>query len=751
MTKANPALEMDIFKAIASNSYETVDNMISKFGNDVNEINDQGLSLLHICATYGHVETAKVLLGNGADVNQKDFESGWTPLHRSMYFKHIKMSLLLIKAGSKYDRLPNISNCEYSSPKLSTEKLKGNFIESKMYNNEDKEGLTPIELISLILSPNLKLPISDEDDTDCFTARCFNEIMCFGKSDFMLGVPLPNSSSDVTKPRRIDSLVYAKESMKQVIASKFHSVAISTKGSIYTWGHGRGGRLGHGDEVAQLEPTIINSLIGRVITFIASSENHILALTNNGDVYSWGSDKYGQLGHGNKSNPDYNKLVSPRRIDALKKTFVMGIAVGDSHSICFTDKGEVYSWGSNQHGQLGLKASELTTTGCGTPSSSVPKKLSFIRSSVATSRYSSDSSSNNHIGVRRYSISLNNSPILQVSASYNGNLLLCRGADVQQVNEVYQWGHGMHYPTKVHFWDRNVCRRKRSVSLSDDAKHFCSNNYNSIINISGIATGKIHNVALSQEGIVYTWGLGADQLGHGCSSGEENSHHLSQPQVVEALLPENGGGRIVSISASSNRTCAVSDVGDLFSWGSAYERGVLGPNSGSYQPIPQKIGGVKRAVGVSAGEDHTLVLVSCHLPPLPLNDTLYPKKEVVVAVNNHEEEEAFILSTDLFVKSESSAPVFPVLSLKDICQRHVADFVNNKNAIAALVFAERYDAPLLATYTLQYIELSYILLFIIDVSFYTLLLRNCRIIYYLLLILPSLPFLKEFRCSDNFE
>jgi len=89
--------------------------------------------------------------------------------------------------------------------------------------------------------------------------------------------------------------------------------------------------------------------------------------------------------------------------------------------------------------------------------------------------------------------------------------------------------------------------------------------------IVGISAGLAHNCALTSAGHLYTWGLGADQLGHG-----PDKNHLSSPQLVESLLPENGGGRVTSVCASGTHTCVVTDTGDTYSWGSSIDMGCLG-------------------------------------------------------------------------------------------------------------------------------------------------------------------------------
>ncbi|CAN0340527.1 unnamed protein product, partial [Ectocarpus sp. 12 AP-2014] len=58
---------------------------------------------LHLAARHGLEEMATVLIDAGASVHLKDWESGWTPLHRSLYFGHIRLSLLLLQAGALLD------------------------------------------------------------------------------------------------------------------------------------------------------------------------------------------------------------------------------------------------------------------------------------------------------------------------------------------------------------------------------------------------------------------------------------------------------------------------------------------------------------------------------------------------------------------------------------------------------------------------------------------------------------------------
>ena len=74
-----------------------------------------------------------------------------------------------------------------------------------------------------------------------------------------------------------------------------------------------------------------------------------MALAADGRVWAWGRGKYGALGHDTLDN----RFV-PEQIKALHASPVIAIASGGNHSVALSAKRRVYSWGSNQWGQLGV-------------------------------------------------------------------------------------------------------------------------------------------------------------------------------------------------------------------------------------------------------------------------------------------------------------------------------------------------------------------------------------------------------------
>jgi len=81
---------------------------------------------------------------------------------------------------------------------------------------------------------------------------------------------------------------------------------------------------------------------------VACGEQHTLALTATGAVYSFGGGRRGALGHGATSD-----VLSPRRIDGLASVRAASVAAGAFHSLVVSRDGDLFTFGSDEHGQLG--------------------------------------------------------------------------------------------------------------------------------------------------------------------------------------------------------------------------------------------------------------------------------------------------------------------------------------------------------------------------------------------------------------
>lgn len=131
-----------------------------------------------------------------------------------------------------------------------------------------------------------------------------------------------------------------------------HYLALTQDNSVYSWGNGECGRLGHGNMTWYDEPKLIEALVEKNITFIACGSTYSAALSSNGELYTWGRGNYGKLGHGN-SDKD---VMIPTLVTALNGHMVVYVACGggrDPQTLCVTASGIVFSWGDGNHGKLG--------------------------------------------------------------------------------------------------------------------------------------------------------------------------------------------------------------------------------------------------------------------------------------------------------------------------------------------------------------------------------------------------------------
>ena len=82
-------------------------------------------------------------------------------------------------------------------------------------------------------------------------------------------------------------------------------------------------------------------------TQIVGGFYHAAALTEDGKVFTWGNNDFGQLGHGDKK-----EMHIPTKVESLDGFFIAKIACGGLHTVFVTDRGEVYTWYVTSHLQI---------------------------------------------------------------------------------------------------------------------------------------------------------------------------------------------------------------------------------------------------------------------------------------------------------------------------------------------------------------------------------------------------------------
>eukprot|EP00906_Rhabdomonas_costata_P033106 RCo046599 len=137
---------------------------------------------------------------------------------------------------------------------------------------------------------------------------------------------------------------------------------------VFTWGSGWNGRTGHNSRSVVRAPKQLSYLDSFNVVKVHTKGKHMLALTDDGRVFAWGSNEGGQLGLGESQKAllgQYYDYHMPMVVEGLPK--IVDIAAGYSTSAAIDDQGKLWVWGSNAKGQL----SRACTASC----SAVPRQV----------------------------------------------------------------------------------------------------------------------------------------------------------------------------------------------------------------------------------------------------------------------------------------------------------------------------------------------------------------------------------------
>jgi hypothetical protein len=250
---------------------------------------------------------------------------------------------------------------------------------------KDKEGYTAFEIYNSTVSDTFPQPkqITGNNNKDFIGGT---DVYTWGSNtNYVLGHP---DSEGRTRPERVNiqldsqrtSLIMKRPDyvIESVTMSKYHTAILTSDpvNNLLMCGFGRGGRLGISKETeTQLTPVPVR-WPERIVS-IAMGRDHSIAVTESGNVLSFGSNEYGQLGIAfyrfdqstviftyflykyigyeleSRSKDKHPMQLVPRKIQAqnLKKQSILGVAASRIHSVVYTST-DIFTFGLNQ-GQLG--------------------------------------------------------------------------------------------------------------------------------------------------------------------------------------------------------------------------------------------------------------------------------------------------------------------------------------------------------------------------------------------------------------
>ncbi|XP_056312562.1 E3 ISG15--protein ligase HERC5.4 isoform X2 [Danio aesculapii] len=158
---------------------------------------------------------------------------------------------------------------------------------------------------------------------------------------------LKKEQAGTQSPQHLQSLYGIP--VAQISAGGNHSFVLSLSGVVFGWGSNSAGQLGLGDTTDRFVPTIVKSLSGKKTVSISCGGEHTATLSKGGTVFTFGSGGFGQLGHNSFKDEHHPRLVAE-----LWGSKVSQVTCGRHHTLVFVEPSKlIYSFGCGMQGQLG--------------------------------------------------------------------------------------------------------------------------------------------------------------------------------------------------------------------------------------------------------------------------------------------------------------------------------------------------------------------------------------------------------------
>lgn len=316
-----------------------------------------------------------------------------------------------------------------------------------------------------------------------------------------------------------------------------HTLMIGDDGSVWAWGQNEFGQLGIGNNVEQLIPVKISGLAD--ITAVAVGDNHSLALDQDGNVWAWGRNNLYQLGNG--STVDSNEPVK-----IIASGDIKAISAAADHNIVLKNDGTVLGWGGEDDGPPNF----------------------YLLSGI-----------DGHTpGQLKYGT---NSPAL------NYTLTGVKGIATSRMFSAYI------------FDDGRICRIGRFVEPAGSTTWTPMKNYSAPMGISAIAAGENFVVALKEDGTVLTFGdNNFGQYGNG-NQGNGTPANPNPYGVVSGL------DNVVAVAAGGYHGLALDQDGNVYTWGKNLY-GQLGTGKTDIHLTPVKVAGLTDVTDIGGGTESSI-------------------------------------------------------------------------------------------------------------------------------------------------
>ncbi|PIO26975.1 Serine/threonine-protein kinase Nek9 [Aquarana catesbeiana] len=310
---------------------------------------------------------------------------------------------------------------------------------------------------------------------------------------------------------------------RQVCAGDAHFAVVTVEKELYTWVNMQGGsklhgQLGHGDRASYRQPKHVEKLQGKSMKQVSCGGDFTMCITDEGQVYSFGSDYYGCLGVGQAEG---SEVLEPILVDFFLNEPVEQVSCGDSHVMVLTRSKSVYSWGCGEYGRLGLDSEDDVYS---------PQKVEVQRGLC----------------------------IVSVSCGSDGSFLLT------QSGKVLACGSNEHNKLGLNQCTAGIINHEQTYEEVPYTTSLTLAKLMSFYKVRSISPGKTHTAAIDERGRLLTFGSNkCGQLGVG-----DYRKHLG----INLLGGPLGGKQVIRVSCGDEFTIAatagsLSSDNHIFAWG----------------------------------------------------------------------------------------------------------------------------------------------------------------------------------------
>ncbi len=412
------------------------------------------------------------------------------------------------------------------------------------------------------------------------TENCSNDAVVRGGDALSNGSVLPAGTRDHAKANSAFSytgfrvLLYRDvnaitETKLQVIAGSHQSAYINGNNKLYMCGRNNLGAIGNGSTNDIYSLTAVSGNIafkevslGKSSTLLISNTTYTpgfsLGIATNGDLYSWGGNKYGQLGN-NKTSTTATVLTPTKVASSIQK-----VSAGQNHCIALNSSGKLLTWGSATSGKLGNGSTSGTVTS--------PTQLN-----VSTT-------------------------FKEISAGYSHSIAIDKDG--------YLWSWGSASSGKL--GNNNT---STTVKVPTKVPNMPSN-----IKFTKISAGYDHNLAIDTNGNIWSWGANTKgQLGRGFKVANLNNLNTRRVTSRAGITITNTtvkvptqittGTKFIDISCGYQYSMFIDENGNLYGCG-LNDFGQLGTGNNEDQKTVTKITipNNQPVLKVSATVKHTLII-----------------------------------------------------------------------------------------------------------------------------------------------